>query len=334
MTVKFLADRSGRRLAPLLLGAALATPQTAAAAPPVLDLPLDCTLGTDCYIQQYVDRDTEQGQRDFACGSLANDGHTGTDFALPTIEAMQSGVAVLAAAPGEVRRLRDGMPDIDATAPLAPNLTDRECGNGVAIRHPGGWETQYCHLREGSVTVQEGQQVEAGTPLGLVGMSGLATFPHLHFSIRHGKHVIDPFRPDMALACGLDDVPGLWREAIAYRPGGLLATGILDRIPDYDEVKTGLPAVGLPNGSPDALVVWGYLFGGQKGDVVDIALVAPDGHVQHERSVLDEREALFYRAWGKRAPAGGFARGMWTGQVTHRRDGNVVDRRRVTFTLR
>ena len=61
---------------------------------------------------------------------------------------------------------------------------DRNCGNGVVIRHADGWETQYCHLRRGSVQVAEGDRVEAGEPLGLVGMSGEANFPHVHLSVR------------------------------------------------------------------------------------------------------------------------------------------------------
>lgn len=323
---------TGRRWAPFLLAGAIAAAVPAVAKPPVLDLPLECELGKTCYIQQYVDRDPGPGQRDFACGALANDGHLGTDIAVPTLADMDGGVAVLAAAAGKVRRTRDGMPDIDATDPLAPDLTDHECGNGVAIGHGNGWETQYCHLREGSVSVKSGQKVEAGTLIGLVGMSGLATFPHVHFSVRKGKRVIDPFLRNMTLPCGADG-PSMWREPIAYRPGGLLAIGVLDRVPDYDEVKEGLPRVALPDRAPKALVVWGYVFAGQKGDVIEVSLTDPAGKTESDRSILDKNQPFLYRAWGKMAGAHGFSAGRWVGTVEHRRGEQLIDRRRVKFRI-
>ena len=63
----------------------------------------------------------------------------------------------------------------------------------MAIRHADGWETQYCHLRQGSVLVATGERVEAGRALGLVGMSGEANFPHVHLSVRRDGVGIDPF---------------------------------------------------------------------------------------------------------------------------------------------
>ena len=45
-----------------------------------LGLPIDCTLGDTCYIQNYVDTDPSEEALDFQCGSLTYDGHKGTDF--------------------------------------------------------------------------------------------------------------------------------------------------------------------------------------------------------------------------------------------------------------
>ena len=44
--------------------------------------PLDCDLGTDCFIQQYVDSDPSSDAMDFTCAALSYDGHKGTDFPL------------------------------------------------------------------------------------------------------------------------------------------------------------------------------------------------------------------------------------------------------------
>jgi murein DD-endopeptidase MepM/ murein hydrolase activator NlpD len=60
-------------------------------------------------------------------------------------------------------------------------------GNMVHLRHTNGYETQYLHLSR--ILVRSGQRVEAGERVGLVGSTGLATGPHLHFSVlQHGAH--------------------------------------------------------------------------------------------------------------------------------------------------
>ena len=158
----------GKSLAILLL--TLAAPVVASDL--VLQLPIDCELQKTCHIQHLVDRDPGQKVSDFRCGGLSYDGHKGTDFALPSFEAMRRGVDVLAAAPGVVTALRDGMPDAIFSSNTAGEIAGRECGNGVVIRHDGGWETQYCHLQKGSVAVSKGDQVVAGMALGKVGLRG------------------------------------------------------------------------------------------------------------------------------------------------------------------
>ncbi|MBL0059590.1 MAG: M23 family metallopeptidase [Elusimicrobia bacterium] len=54
-------------------------------------------------------------------------------------------------------------------------------GRMVLLRHGDGWITRYAHLRK--VTVREGQTLKQGEALGMVGGSGHATAPHLHFEI-------------------------------------------------------------------------------------------------------------------------------------------------------
>ena len=66
----------------------------AAAAPPVLDIPVTCEPGRDCFIQFYVDRDSGAGIADYRCAGLTYDGHRGTDFRLADIPAMRRGVTV------------------------------------------------------------------------------------------------------------------------------------------------------------------------------------------------------------------------------------------------
>jgi len=54
-------------------------------------------------------------------------------------------------------------------------------GNMVEIQHANGYQTMYLHLS--AILVREGQHVEAGGRIGLVGSTGLATGPHLDFRI-------------------------------------------------------------------------------------------------------------------------------------------------------
>lgn len=94
--------------------------------------------------------------------------HTGVDYGAA------SGAPVFAAAEGVVV--------------LADDLFFS--GNSVFIDHGGGLITMYFHLSR--FLVADGERVERGQRLGLVGATGRATGPHLHFGVRwHGARV-DP----------------------------------------------------------------------------------------------------------------------------------------------
>jgi murein DD-endopeptidase MepM/ murein hydrolase activator NlpD len=54
-------------------------------------------------------------------------------------------------------------------------------GNMVHVVHSSGYETYYLHLSK--IFVRVGERVEIGKTIGLVGMTGLATGPHLDFRI-------------------------------------------------------------------------------------------------------------------------------------------------------
>ena len=60
----------------------------------------------------------------------------------------------------------------------------------VEVRHPGDLTTRYSHLS--AILCSPGDAVQAGQPLGLVGRTGLATGPHLHFEVWRGGEVSDP----------------------------------------------------------------------------------------------------------------------------------------------
>jgi murein DD-endopeptidase MepM/ murein hydrolase activator NlpD len=63
-------------------------------------------------------------------------------------------------------------------------------GNSVFIDHGMGIFSMYFHLS--TCTVQQGEQVIAGQTIGLVGATGRATGPHLHWGIRLNRQRVDP----------------------------------------------------------------------------------------------------------------------------------------------
>ncbi len=60
-----------------------------------------------------------------------------------------------------------------------PSSTGR-CGIGLSIRAEDGQDYVYCHLAYLEPTVEPGAALAAGAPLGIVGLTGNTTGPHLH----------------------------------------------------------------------------------------------------------------------------------------------------------
>jgi murein DD-endopeptidase MepM/ murein hydrolase activator NlpD len=63
-------------------------------------------------------------------------------------------------------------------------------GNFIVLDHGQGLLTLYLHLSE--FKVKEGDHVTRGQPIGLVGSTGRATGPHLHFAVRWQGVYLDP----------------------------------------------------------------------------------------------------------------------------------------------
>ena len=316
--------------APLLATLAALLPAFAAAAePPRLRLPIDCIIGETCFIQNHVDTDPGPGYRDYACGSLGYDGDTGTDFRLPSFAEMRAGVRVLAAADGVVKGVRDGMADTGSPPDGAASLEGRLAGNAVVLDHGNGWETQYGHLRQGSVSVQPGDVVRAGQSLGLVGYSGNTRFPHVEVVVRKDGVPVDPFLGAAGFAgCDGPRAP-LWTgetaAGLAYMPTGVLHGGFADRPVADAEVRDGQHRNGRFDTSPEQLVFWVELFGVRAGDTIAVRVVGPGERRLFSHSVaIPRNNAVVVLSAPVSRPSGGFGPGAYVGDVSVLRSGSIV----------
>ena len=288
------------------------------ASPPALEVPVSCEVGRDCFIQFYVDRDPSPEVADYRCGALSYDGHKGTDFRLVDLPAMNRGTVVRAAAAGTVRAIRDGEPDISADESTRA-LDGREAGNAVVLVHDAGWETQYSHLMKGSITVRTGQQVRTGQALGLIGLSGNSTFPHLHFTVRHDGKVVDPFAGDPSPDCAATG-ERLWTAAaakqFAYMPGAVLLAGFAAQIPERHDVRRGAHRAREFSTLVPLLVFWVDMFGLAEGDIERLRILAPDGTVVAEREQRTEKSAhQHFQTIGQLRPdLGAWAPGIYRGE--------------------
>lgn len=290
----------------------------------MLELPVACNVGQTCFIQQYFDHDPGPGASDYTCGIMSYDGHDGVDIRLPTLAAMKQGVAVLAAAAGTVKGVRDGMADADVRLAGVVSVKGRECGNGVVIAHSGGWETQYCHMANGSLQVKPGDRVAAGTVLGRIGESGDAAFPHLHFMVRKNTIKLDPFAA--APACGTGS--SLWsvqaKAALGYRAPQLINAGFSAAPVTMDDIEAG--AAPQADRQSGALVAFVRAISLRQGDVQELTVLAPDGAVlaTQRTAPLPSNKAQWMLFAGKKRPPGGFAPGRYSAKYVIIRAGKPV----------
>jgi murein DD-endopeptidase MepM/ murein hydrolase activator NlpD len=65
-------------------------------------------------------------------------------------------------------------------------------GRTVRLRHASGYESGYLHLSAFGPGIHVGAHVSQGQLIGRVGMTGLATGPHLHYELRKNGAVVNP----------------------------------------------------------------------------------------------------------------------------------------------
>ena len=87
-------------------------------------------------------------------------------------------------------------------------------GNMVEVQHTNGFSTRYAHFSRFAAGQSTGTRVAQGEVIGYVGMTGLATGPHLHYEMLRRDRHIDPLSVDLPAG---DPVPeeawDLWQSA-------------------------------------------------------------------------------------------------------------------------
>lgn len=302
-----------------------------------LGQPAACVVGQDCFVQQFADMDAGPGASDPFCGSATYDGHGGTDLRVLSMADVARGVPVLAMADGTVLRLRDGVADrLVAREADRAAVADAMCGNGVVIGHADGTETQYCHMRQGSVSVAEGDVVSQGDPIGQIGASGMAQFPHVHVSVRKGGVELDPMTGRaLGEGCAVGAADPLFAPDVAEAFGRgdsvLMAAGLAGGAIDHDLLSVeGPPA--KASARSQAIVAWGWAINLRAGDRFRFRITTPDGQriVDDLSDAVDRPKASFSAFAGRRRQP---APGPYQVEVAILRGGAVVSQRSETVAV-
>jgi murein DD-endopeptidase MepM/ murein hydrolase activator NlpD len=83
---------------------------------------------------------------------------------------------------------------------------DNVNGRMVRLRHAGGYDSYYLHLSAFGPGIRRGSNVTQGQVVGLVGSTGLATGPHLHYGLQKNGTWVDPLREHRNMPPG-DPIP-------------------------------------------------------------------------------------------------------------------------------
>lgn len=93
---------------------------------------------------------------------------------------------------------RSGSP-VEATGKgvVARREVSDSYGRYIDVRHANGYLTRYAHLRGWARGTAVGSSVAQGQVIGYVGMTGMATGPHLHYEMHLHGRPIDPLTVDV-----------------------------------------------------------------------------------------------------------------------------------------
>jgi murein DD-endopeptidase MepM/ murein hydrolase activator NlpD len=237
----------------------------------------------------YVDWGLDNDWFDHKCHSKTYNGHQGTDFLIRSFAAMDSGVAVLAAASGTVIFVKNDLFDREKLSDVSKGF-----GNYIALNHSNGYQTYYAHIRKGSSRVKLGDFVNAGDTLALVGSSGNSSDPHLHFEVWYdSSFVVDPFKGN----CG--NSATLWLNPIAYDTSfRIWKSGLINFQPNLDTLREEPGSKDIFNFSEDeSITYWNICYGVRKNDLLRIRWLRPNGQEWFSFDSKANQDFWYYYFW-------------------------------------
>lgn len=331
----------GMKLSKYLVIALLFLPQMVVAQPVAhrlkLAWPLACKPNTDCFVSGYPDLQAgtnPTNPQDYRCGSRTQSGLQGVDIRFSDVQTALDNQKVLAMAPGRVVFAKNDMPDN-----ADPRRANRApCGNEVRILHASGYQTRYCHLREGSLLVFPGQAVDTGHVLGMVGYSGDTQMPKLTVYTEQDGHLLDPFTGRALNAPGdcyssLDK--SLWQPDVPYPDVLVMATGFANYLPTQEDVKNGVNPPKQAGKESHHLAAWVQVFGLRKNDHELLEIRDPSGEVWQK---LDRYSQFNAPEWltfvqGARGEKP-LPKGVWKANYRLTRDGRVLVERELQLSVK
>lgn len=237
------------------------------------------------FIGAYVDQNKTAGVfSDYNCENNTYDSHQGTDIAIwpyGFYKMDNSQVEVIAAAPGTIIQRADGNFDRNCAK---NSLT----ANSIIIQHADGSQALYWHMKKNSVTSKiVGQTVVAGEYLGVVGSSGSASGPHLHFEIRAGN-TSDTYKDPFSGTCNLLNANSWWTSQKPHSEPVVMKVSVNTT----DVVMPGCPTTETSNESNSYTIPFQgaglpagyakfYIFLREipAGSTIDLKILNPDGSV-------------------------------------------------------
>ncbi|MDG2201728.1 MAG: peptidoglycan DD-metalloendopeptidase family protein [Phycisphaerales bacterium] len=225
-------------------------------------------LHRDLFTSNYVDLDGSAAVQAFECTDFSYDGHKGNDTIVRSFSEQIAGVPIFAVADGVVLDANDGEDDQNTT-------WAGQAANYVVLEHPCGRVTKYWHLRKNSVEVATGDSVVKGEQIGLMGSSGISTWPHLHFQVEEDGTHVEPYMG----ACG--PANSMWED----QPGVNYNNYISDAAFCVEDLATApnlpwpQPRTGHFSADDETIYIWMLVHNLPANSTRDWTFIKPDGSI-------------------------------------------------------
>lgn len=254
-----------------------------------LHQPIAGQYGEEFIIVNYVDWSQGSDWYDYKCSSKTYKGHQGTDFLIRSFVAMDSGVAVLAAASGTVFIVKDDLFDREKQSDVSKGF-----GNFIGLSHSNAYQTYYAHIKKGSAKVKSGDFVNAGDTLAFIGSSGNSTDPHLHFEVWYDStYVVDPFEG----TCG--NSATLWLNPIDYDTSfNIWKSGLINFQPNLNTLREEPDSKDVFNSNIDKTITyWNICYGVRKDDLFTIRWSRSNGQEWFSYDYTADKDYWYYYYW-------------------------------------